>query len=189
MRVFLAVELSEELRGRLGDLARELGHSLRGARWVSPENLHLTLRFVGETDEATAARISDGLRQPLGTIQPFVLAFAGLGAFPDARRPRVLWVGVPEPPQALFAAQARVERAVRDVGLPPEPRRYEPHLTLARFKHPERALASVLRTELAHRPIGTSIVSEIVCFESELGPRKASYRARARVPLGLGQGP
>lgn len=186
MRVFLAVELEASVRESLHRLTTEI--ELPGARFVPPENLHLTLRFLGETSAEVTSRICESLRGPLAAVEPFSLTLAGLGVFPSPRRPRVLWVAVSSPPAALFQAQSAVEEAVRNAGLPPEPRPFEPHLTLARFGKREPGLGALLDSEIFRREHGTVSVSEVTCLESRLGPRKASYRAFARMPLGSGQG-
>lgn len=186
MRVFLALELGEDLRAGVEALLRELGPRLRQARWVPPENVHLTLRFLGETSEEVVRGLVERLRPALDGVPPFAVTFAGLGVFPDPRRPRVLWVGVPSPPPALFEAQSAIERAVREAGLSPERRPFEPHLTVARFRRPERRVGAVLDAFPTDRVLGTLDVSEVTCFESELGREKASYRPLAKLPLAAG---
>jgi 2'-5' RNA ligase len=126
LRLFVGIELPPALRLRLSLLCT----GLPGARWVDPGNLHLTLRFIGEVDEGMASDIDAALvriRAP-----SFAVTLAGAGSF-GGERPRLLWVGV-EDSAPLFQLQERIETALRRAGVPPDTRRYSPHVTLARLK-------------------------------------------------------
>ena len=128
MRLFVALTLPEELRERLAML--ESG--LPGARWVPEDNFHLTLRFIGEVDGAEARDIDACLSEI--DVPAFEACLVGLDTFGDGRNLRALWVGVEQPVPELLRLQAKVEKAVQRAGLAPEPRRFTPHVTLARFK-------------------------------------------------------
>jgi 2'-5' RNA ligase len=123
LRLFVGIALPPEIKLRLQPLCA----GMPGARWVDPENHHVTLRFIGEVDEGTASDIDEALQQI--KAQRFALALAGIGQFGD----RSLWVGVEKSP-ALLHLRDKVESAVVRQGLPPEGRRYAPHVTLARLK-------------------------------------------------------
>jgi 2'-5' RNA ligase len=134
MRLFVALSLPDDLRDSLSGLSC----GLPGARWVAPENLHLTLRFIGEVAGHEAEDIDaalSGIRLPR-----FPLTLAGVGDFGDDRRLRSVWVGV-EANATLERLQAKIEQAVQRAGQPPEKRKFKPHVTLARFKsHPGERL-------------------------------------------------
>lgn len=183
MRLFLAIELPREVRERIAELQAELRPRLRLARWVPPSNVHLTLRFLGETSADVAQRIGKRLEEELVSRAAFVLKFRGVGAFPSARRPRVLWIGTLEAPRELFRLQSVVEEAARVEGFSPETRPFEPHLTIARFRRPERGLERVLAS-IGQPSFGEMRVSELVCFESRLCPSGASYSPLARFEIG-----
>src|SRR3546814_757709 len=136
MRLFVALALPDHLRSRLAELCS----GLPGARWVAPENLHLTLRFIGEVDGRDAEDIDVALS---GIHLPrFAIALSGVGEFGDGRRLRSVWVGV-EASDMLDRLHAKVEQAVQRAGQPPEQRKFKPHVTLARFKsHPGGRLES-----------------------------------------------
>jgi 2'-5' RNA ligase len=128
MRLFVAIDLPADLRERLAALS----NGIPGARWVAPENLHLTLRFIGEADGTQAQDIDaalTGLR-----AQSFPVTLAGLGRFGNGTKLRALWAGVEANP-ALERLQAKIEQALQRAGLPPEGRKFKPHVTLARFKN------------------------------------------------------
>lgn len=126
-RLFVAIDFPDEIRGQLGGLC--LG--LPGARWVSEDQLHLTLRFIGEVDGDVFRSIKEALRAV--TAPPFSITLRGLGCFPPRGRPRVLWVGVGRSEQ-LVQLRNRVEAALTRVGLEAEGRKFSPHITLARFR-------------------------------------------------------
>ena len=139
MRLFIAIPLPEEIQ----DALAELGNGLPGARWVPPENLHLTLRFLGEIDRRDAEDIDAALAEI--RAPSFPLSIAGVDRFGDNRRLRQLWAGV-EPHPGLLRLQSKVESAVVRSGMAPERRKFKPHITLARFKsNPGDKLGEFLR--------------------------------------------
>ena len=183
MRVFLAVDLDAEVRGRLAELERELRPLVRRARWVRPEALHLTLRFFGEVPAAGVEPLATSLEDAFAGLPAFALDFRGCGVFPDRGNPRVLWAGITSPPPALFELQSRTESVARALGFAPERRRFEPHLTLARFREPEREINSLLGS-CRGRAFGAAQIAEAILFESHLAPAGASYERVRTYPLG-----
>ena len=130
LRLFVGIGFPPEMKLRLSLLQA----GVAGARWVDPGNFHLTLRFIGEVDETTAADVDEALLRLQARC--FSLQLAGTGVF-GAPKPRQLWVGVEREP-ALSALQAKIEQALIRAGLPPEPRKFAPHVTLARLREPRR---------------------------------------------------
>jgi 2'-5' RNA ligase len=186
MRVFLAVELSSTVRDRIAALRYEWKPRIQSARWVRPENLHLTLRFLGEVTPSVVSALAETLPQSVRGCQPFRFSLRGGGCFPNVKRPRVVWLGVDPVPDELRRVHGAVDEAVRRHGFPPEARGFEPHLTIARFKTSKMAEKTVLPllATLAECDFGETRVSEIVLFESRLSPAEARYHAVARVQLG-----
>jgi 2'-5' RNA ligase len=131
LRLFVGIEFPPELRLRLSLLQS----GIAGAKWVDAGNFHLTLRFIGEIDEGTAADIDEALSRL--KARPFSLQLAGAGVF-GGDKPRQLWVGVEREP-ALASLQTKIEQALIRVGLPPEPRKFAPHVTLARLRDAKRS--------------------------------------------------
>ncbi len=128
LRLFVGIEFPPELKLRLSLLQS----GLAGARWIDPGNFHLTLRFIGEVDEGLAADIDEALLRL--KARPFSLQLCGVGVF-GGDRLRTLWVGV-ERDAALSTLQGKIEQALIRAGLPPEPRKFSPHVTLARLRDP-----------------------------------------------------
>jgi RNA 2',3'-cyclic 3'-phosphodiesterase len=177
MGAFLAIEVPDDLKAGLEALRNRLRKSGVRASWVATENMHLTLRFLGDIPE----NLLDALRIPIedacAACSPLQLAIIGAGAFPNPRRPSVLWAGVQEPAGALTALQARLEAAARTIGLPPEKKPFHPHITLARIKDPRHPgdLPSLLEAE-AHFAGGDFCTGYVTLFSSELTRRGAVYR-------------
>ena len=181
MRAFVAVELPEAARDALARLQSELERSLSGWRFTPKEALHLTLRFLGQIDERLEQESHERFAMAARAVERFDLVTGDLGCFPDARRPRVLWLGVTEPSgsRRLARLAAAIETATRELGLAPEERPFAGHLTLARARREARASAPASRRV----PAISLPVDEVALFESRLGPTGARYTARARFPL------
>ena len=182
MRLFVAIAMPGDVADRLFDLMDWID----AARWVDPEDLHLTLRFAGELDGGAA----EDLAASLATVRApaFGLRLSGFGHFGGGRSVRALWAAVgPQP--ALDLLQGRVEAAARRAGLEAEGRRFVPHVTLARFGGP-RSCEAVSEDEVTRWIAGSSPfaagpfpVREAVLFESFLGRHGPHYERRLTVPL------
>lgn len=178
VRAFVALTLDAELRQALTALVAELKPRISGARWASPDTLHLTLRFLGEATPAQLAELAPRLRPCAAACPATQAPTAGLGFFPPRGGPRVLWVGLALP-AAVYALQAACEDAAVAAGFAPEPRPFKPHLTLARFR--ER----VRRPELAPLPpLPSARLERLVLFKSELNASGAVHTPLASFPLG-----
>ena len=173
MRLFVGIPLPEDVRARLG----ELKGGLLGARWVEPENLHLSLRFIGEVPGGDEADIDEAL----ATIEApgFPLALSELGFFDRRRRVHAVWagIGMSEP---MVRLRAKVEQTLVRLGHEPEHRKFKPHVTLARMKN--GSAADVSRYLEAHNGFSTGGPFDVDCFtlyRSHLGHGGAHYEALA----------
>lgn len=149
-----------------------LGGGIEGARWETPEKLHLTLRFIGDIDGGTRATIDEALRTV--TFDPFELALHGCGHFPPRGEPRALWLGIRDSPP-LLELRGRIENALRDVGLDPDPRNFAPHLTLARLRRPPAKKVAAWLSMHAMYEAPPFVVEQFALFSSVLGPRGSKY--------------
>ncbi len=177
MRLFVALSLPEDLRLKL----RGLQQGIAAARWVKPENFHLTLRYIGEVDGGEARDIDSALLRI--RAEPFDLALKGIGQFGEGRKLRALWAGLaPEP--RLDHLQGKIERALQEAGGEPEGRKFKPHVTLARFKGdagPSLGAYLAANLSFAAKPF---TVDRFALFSSFRAREGAIYRIEADYPLG-----
>lgn len=176
-RLFVAIDFPDEIRGQLADLC--LG--LPGARWVPEEQLHLTLRFIGEVDGDVFRNIREALRAV--RVEPFSLTLRGLGCFPPRGRPKVLWVGV-DRSEPLVQLRNRVESTLVRLGLESEGRKFSPHITLARFRedvHLHRLGNYLAGNNLFATPPVT--VAAFALYSSFLTGKGAIHQLEATYPL------
>jgi 2'-5' RNA ligase len=182
VRLFVALELREDVRQAVRELIAQLKPLGKGARWMRPEGMHITLKFIGHTD----AKNLDGIRAALAPIhsqQAVDMYFRGVGFFPDERRPRVAWCGI-EASANLAALAADIESALEPLGIKRESRDFAPHLTLARFNPPGRADELVrAANELQAHEFGSARETEFYLFESILGRSGAEYKKVASYPF------
>lgn len=176
MRLFVAIALPDDQRARLAMLAS----GLPGARWVAEENLHLTLRFLGELDGNEAADVDAALaavRMPC-----FELQLEGVSHFGEGRKLRSIWTGVQANP-ALVRLRDKVEQAVVRAGLPPEKRKFKPHVTLARFKSNPGVKLYDFLAQYALFQAEPFQVESFTLYSSFLSASGAIYRPEAEYPL------
>jgi 2'-5' RNA ligase len=185
MRAFVAVPIGEQATERVAEVQRGLRGTCEQAgwkvSWVRPENLHLTLKFLGEVEES---RIEE-IREQLGALEayaPFDMQLAGVGAFPPARRPRVIWIGVEQGAGDLRGMALDVEERMETIGFSREKRPFRAHLTVGRVKQARTPATGVL-DGWRQVQAGTSHVREVVLYQSTLHPQGARYSALARIPL------
>jgi len=179
MRHFVAFDLPEEVRQSLSELIARLKPICPAARWARPEGMHVTLKFIGHEIAAGDAEKLDAARAALAAVrssEPVEISYRGVGFFPDARRPRVVWCGV-EVSANLAKLAADIEGGLDPLGIPRETRAFVPHLTLARFKSHDGvdALARAA-VEWESRDFGSARETEFHLFESLLKPGGSEYR-------------
>lgn len=194
IRCFIAIDLDPDVRRRLGDVQDRLRAALRGEplRWVPPDGVHLTLKFLGDQPADHIEAIRQVLSAWASAAAPFELEVAGAGAFPDTARPRVVWVGVREPSGRLPGWVDRLEALLEPLGVRPEGRPYQAHLTLGRVK--DRLTPGGLQSlqqelgALDEQAIANLHVEDVILFRSELRPAGAEYSALATSHLGRAEG-
>lgn len=174
MRLFVALEVPSTVRQNLATLLDSLRAIAKEPRWVRAENLHVTLKFLGEVAEAKV----DAVRSALGEIRSdhaVALEFRGLGFFPNEKHPRVFWAGMEASPN-LKTLAGDIEGAMEKQGIPREKREFSPHLTLARFERPR--LPEALRKLIAdsqQREFGSLRTNQFHLIQSKLKPTGAEY--------------
>lgn len=184
LRCFVAVHIDDATRAAAHGLQERLRGVVRDVKWVAPENLHLTVKFLGDVDEAGRGRLARGLARAAAAVPPFAASLRGAGAFPGPSRPRVLWAGVGEGGRELLALWRATEDELAREGFPREGRDFEPHLTLGRARQPapapglSDALAAVRDTTW-----GSFRVVAFCLMKSTLTPRGPIYDRLSAFPL------
>lgn len=182
MRLFVALDLPEDVREKLSILIAQLKSEFPKVRWMRPEGMHVTLKFIGYVEEKKANSIAAALKK-VRSATPVEITFRGVGFFPNERRPRVVWCGV-EASENLAELAGQIEQALEPLGVEAESRPYAPHLTLARLKSPEGAGEIVhMAGELKPQDFGTARESEFHLFESILKPSGAEYKRLQTYPF------
>jgi len=213
MRIFIGIDLAEEIRGKIARFLEGVSGFAPEARWVRPESLHMTLKFIGEQKPERVEAIAERLRQVRGSAME--IRFAKYGFFPTPKSPRVFWIGIGAGPE-LARLAAQVDGAVSELGIPREEREFSPHLTLARggggrgrssggrtsgdrsSGAPEwrkgdgpNSVFAVLEKRLAtlgELDFGSMTAGEFVLYQSQLSPAGSKYTKLECFTLNAGEG-
>ncbi|MHB8091432.1 MAG: RNA 2',3'-cyclic phosphodiesterase [Syntrophales bacterium] len=184
-RLFLAIALPDGLNREIARLQGRLQRIVTGnIRWVKPEGLHLTLKFFGDVSAMEVEQISAACGQAAAADAPFTLSLRGLGTFPSAKRPRVVYLEMEGDTKRLTVFQAKLEKKLSEMSFPREERPFLPHLTLARIKtlsEPDSLLRE-LSASSAYEA-GQFTASELCLFKSDLTPGGAIYTKLAAYPF------
>jgi 2'-5' RNA ligase len=190
VRSFIAIELPESIQVSIREFLDQLQSDLKSLpiRWVPVQNIHLTLKFLGDVPQDQIDSILDRLVQVARNFLPFDVYVQGFGCFPQPRKPRVLWLGLVESRDQLNRLQRDIDTELQSLGFEPESRRFHPHLTLGRVKNLARSddtsaiarhLEDVKRPELGHfTPKGIHLI------RSDLTPKGAVYRSLGYASFG-----
>jgi 2'-5' RNA ligase len=189
IRSFVAIELEHELRTQLKRIQESLKDKgiVDRVRWVRPEGIHLTLKFLGDVPANRIQEIVPAMANSIEGVKPFSINLFGLGCFPSIARPNVIWVGVGGETGTLARLQADIEANLAVLGYPPEKREYTPHLTLGRVDRrtgaaDRRRLGMLIQTETVSSH-SEMMVCEVSLMKSELSPAGARYTRLGAVQL------
>ena len=189
IRAFIAIDLPDDVQECLRQVSDQLQAQLSGipVRWVAPENIHLTLKFLGDVSLGNLGMLKEILQAEALAQKPLEVSIGGLGAFPKMRRPRVIWVGVEAPPE-LLALQRGIDAQTARVGYTPDERDFSPHLTLGRVSRnatPQdvNQLGDVLSAQKIGF-LGVARVRQVHLFRSDLQPGGAVYTRLYSAPFG-----
>jgi 2'-5' RNA ligase len=187
IRAFIAIKLPTEVRADVERAQRELKSATRAGsvRWTPAEQIHLTLKFLGDVQTDSLTELEAALRRACAQIAPFELHAGGIGSFPDSQRPRVIWIGVGGAVEMLHHLQAAIARETERWG-EPEERTFHPHLTLGRIKTTRRRELQELGALIQSAPasnLGSWRVTQVDLMRSELFPDGARHNCLAAVPL------
>ncbi len=176
MRTFIAIELSSKIKESLAQVQSHLKYAGADVKWVTPENIHLTLKFLGEITEEKCEKVKAALDSIAKIIAPFELSIKDVGAFPKIEFPRVIWVGLDKGAKESTELAAKVDEALSKLGFAKETRPFAAHLTIGRVrsaKNKEALMEKVLR----HQPSAVSFqpIKSVALIQSTLTPRGSIY--------------
>ena len=173
MRLFWAIEIPEDIKLKLTSVQDELKELNLHAKWVEKQNMHLTVKFLGETDASMVTDIKNSVLSALEGTSPFRISVSGFGTFGNPAR--VIWSGIRDDDKKLFELHSKVDRALLSLGFEAEKRTFYPHLTLARLKSQRNV--KLLRNKLIAMPdtLGSFTANSIKLFNSTLTPKGAIY--------------
>jgi len=187
IRIFIAVELPQEIQDRLGRLQSDFKASMPDVRWTKYSNIHLTLKFLGDVQISRIDKISEALREVAVKFSPFKMNLAGMGAFPNSRRPRIVWVGVEKGFDELVEIANSIEGSMKRLGFPREKRRFSPHLTVGRIRRLTNPAAMTEALDKARvGELGEFTVERISLIKSQLDPAGSIYTTLTEARLQKG---
>lgn len=184
IRAFIAITLPTTLQQSIAEVCQVLQRLALPWRWITPDHIHLTLRFLGNVPDESVPSLLQAMAQAAQGQTAFPLRARALGCFPHPARPRVLWVGLDDPSQALGCLNARLMAALTPLGFPPEDRPFHPHLTLARAQNriPASRLIPILQT-YQNQDFGEFLVTQVHLVQSQLQRGGALYTILCSVAL------
>ncbi|MCI0477801.1 MAG: RNA 2',3'-cyclic phosphodiesterase [Anaerolineales bacterium] len=189
IRTFIAIELTDALQRALADTQARFqrDHAARGVRWVAPENIHITLKFLGDVDAAQMPALQRAIADACAGFAPFTLTIGGAGAFPNTRRPNVVWLGARGQIEIAAQLAQKIDAACATLGFARDERPFTPHLTLGRVKRDaspnERQLIGALIEQTQIGDLGELRVERVSVMKSELKPGGSVYTRLADIQL------
>ena len=185
IRTFVAIPSTTEIQVAGAELTRQISAIADGIRWVAPEQMHLTVKFLGDVEDREVYSVCDRVRRISEQYQSFGVACEGVGAFPTPERPRTLWIGVRDEAAHLSNLQRQIDDAMCQLGFPAEARKYHGHFTLGRIRSRLRNGTEVAAflAENADRDFGSLNVDRLVVYASELTRQGPTYTTLGTCPL------
>ena len=186
VRTFVAVEINSAIRRRAEELIEKLRTASVDVKWVETHNVHLTLKFLGDVPSREIPRVCEAVQRGAGKVAPFELEVCGAGAFPNAARPRTLWLGTGGGEAAMVELHHHIEGPLGKLGYRKDQRRFHPHLTIGRVRRGGPAVAELGRLVGQHADFvaGKLRVSQVVVFSSQLDRTGPTYETLSRAKLG-----
>jgi 2'-5' RNA ligase len=183
MRTFIAIELPEGVKKQIDQVQAPLKKTDAFVSWVKPQNIHVTLKFLGEVSEERIGEVFSGTAKALEGVKGFTMSLEGMGAFPDFRRPRVIWIGAGSGEQELSHMAQSIEAEMEKIGFPREKRKFSAHFTIGRVKSPKNIQELAEMVESSDFRTEEIPVKEVVVMRSQLHPTGAIYTPLKKIPL------
>jgi 2'-5' RNA ligase len=184
LRCFIAIETPESVKEIIGNIMDILTKTDADVKWVPYENIHITLKFLGNTDEALITPIKNALCKKLLPYKPFYIKITDIGYFPGSRRPRVIWLGIEES-EVLGKLHSDINNEMVFFGYEEEKRKFSPHFTIGRVRSQKRIQEMIKTMNEFSTPSFEDIeIRNITLMKSELNPAGAKYHRLAEIPFG-----
>ena len=186
LRTFVAVEIAEPIRAKAADLIAQLDGTAAEVNWVETHNLHLTLKFLGDVHQRDVLDVCRAVSTGAAQVEPFNLEIRGAGAFPNAARPRTVWIGAGQGEPQMVALHDRIEQALAKLGFREEHRRFQTHLTIGRVRGAGSGILELGERlqQKADVLIGAMTVQKATVFSSTLTPAGPIYEVVGTARLG-----
>jgi 2'-5' RNA ligase len=185
LRLFIAIDIPEHIKKEIGELLDILKKYDADIKWLLPENIHLTLKFLGATPESLVARIREALLPLVSSYEPFYITILSTGVFPSKKYPRIIWIGIVDS-DILKELRDRIEIAMSLLGFQREDKKFHPHLTLGRVRAQRGMISLMEELDLFHdKQFGSIRVDQVKLMKSELKQKGAEYRCLHTIPLGV----
>jgi 2'-5' RNA ligase len=183
LRLFIAVDIPEQIRKEVSDFIEILKKYDADVKWILPENLHLTLKFLGSISDTLPGKIRESLLPLVSSHESFSLSVQRTGVFPNEKHPRVLWIGIVDSDR-LKALRDDIDQTLSSAGFPRDDKIFHPHLTLGRVKSQKGMISLMNEFRTFHdRLFGDFVVDRIKLMRSDLKPRGPEYTCLHDLPL------
>jgi RNA 2',3'-cyclic 3'-phosphodiesterase len=183
LRCFIALEIPSNIKASLADVLDRLKKSGADIKWLSDNNIHLTLKFLGNTDDTLIVLLKEALCKKISFYDRFYITITGTGCFPDKRHPRVIWAGIEES-KILERLQKDIEDITTESGFTADKKKFSPHLTLGRVRSQRRSAEAIkILDEFKTHRFGDAEINSIVLMKSELTPGGARHTCLAEIPF------
>ena len=185
LRTFIAIEIDPSHKQKLTRLISTLKSSNSDVKWVNETQMHLTLKFLGNIEETKVQEISDTLKSIANNTKEFTITLSNIGTFPNAKRPRVIWVGIDKGKAELKLLASQIETDLEKLGFPKENRDFKSHLTLGRVRSPKNLQnLTKLLAESTFQPQDEIKIDKLILFQSNLTPKGAAYTQLSQTRIG-----
>lgn len=183
VRSFIAIEIPSTIQKNIETYQQPLRKMGGGVSWVKAKNIHLTLKFLGDVPETQINDISNKIFETCANVPQFKISITGTGFFPNAKRPKIVWVGCQEPSGTLTILQKAIDARLSEIGFERETRKFSPHLTIGRIKNPLGIQDMVQKVETGKFDGGEFVVREIILMQSQLHPGGSIYTPLSKINL------
>jgi RNA 2',3'-cyclic 3'-phosphodiesterase len=186
LRTFVGIEISNPIRARAGELIAALQNSPADVKWVETHNLHLTLKFLGDVHQHEVVEVCQAVSRGAAKVEPFDLEIRGAGAFPNAARPRTVWIGATDGADQMVLLHDAIEAALAKLGYREEHRRFQTHLTIGRVRGDGEGIVELGKLLQQHTDalIGRVNIQKVTVFCSTLTPEGPIYEVLGTARLG-----